>query len=158
MKMLKSVSFIFALLLAVQSFSGSHVSASWAYPFVVWDHYTYSISEEYVDQVGKEIGEVTKYSDQEGAYTGNFSNQYKKGTKYFEIKGISTDKAIAIQEPGGKYIKAIREHKYQEASLVGNFMREAEANPWISFLVLVGAVSVLIVSCKSLKDKFHIED
>ncbi|SDN24029.1 hypothetical protein SAMN04488137_3708 [Fictibacillus solisalsi] len=158
MKMLKCVSVMFALLLAGQFFSKSLVSASWAYPFVVWDHYTYSISEEYVDQVGKEIGEVTKHSDQEGEYTGNFSNQYKKGTKYFEIKGVSTDKAIAVEEPGGKYIKAIREHKYQEAGMVANFMREAEANPWISFFVLIGAAAVLIVSWRSLKSKFHIED
>ncbi|MDN4525171.1 hypothetical protein [Fictibacillus fluitans] len=158
MKMLKCISFFFALLIAGQIFSGHHASAKWAYPFVVWDHYTYSISEEYVEQVGKEIGKVTKYSDQEGDYNGNFSNQYKKGTKYFKIKGISTDKAIAVQEPGGKYIKAIREHKYQESNMVGSFMSEVEANPWIGFLVLVGAAAVLIVACKSVKSKFHIED
>lgn len=92
----------------------SKSSSSWAKTFVVWKGYTYKISDEYVDEVDKEIGKVTKYSDHEGTYNGNFSNKYKKGTKYFSIKGIRTDEAIAIQEQGGKYRKAIRDGKYRK--------------------------------------------
>lgn len=53
--------------------------------------------------IEKEIGEVTMYSDKEGSYTGNF---------YYSIKGISSDIAIAIREPDGRYRKAIRDGKY----------------------------------------------
>lgn len=87
-------------------------SASWAYSFVVWNGYIYKTSDEYVDKIDKEIGEVTVYSDKEGNYIGNFSNTYKKGTKFYSIKGISSDKAIAIREHDGRYRKAIRDGKY----------------------------------------------
>ncbi|MFC4620173.1 hypothetical protein ACFO4N_15785 [Camelliibacillus cellulosilyticus] len=55
-------------------------SASWAYPFVKWQGTTYVITNEAVkpNQKGNIIGEVTKYSDQEGDDTGNFSNTLKK--------------------------------------------------------------------------------
>lgn len=86
--------------------------ADWAYAFVVWDDYVYVISTEQVDEVDKEIGHVTKYSDREGTYSGNFSNSYPKGTKYYSIQGKSTDEAIAIQEDYGSYIKATREGEY----------------------------------------------
>lgn len=66
-----------------------------------------------MSDVSKEIGEVTKYSDTEATYSGNFSNKYEKGTKYYSIKGISTDKAIAIEEDG-KYRRANRSGKYGE--------------------------------------------
>ncbi|NRD77085.1 hypothetical protein HPT25_06190 [Bacillus sp. BRMEA1] len=89
-------------------------SASWAYAFVVWNGYVYKITNEKVEQIDREIGEVTIYSDREGTYPGNFSNSYKKGTKYYSIKGISSDQAIAIQEQNGKYLKAIRDHRYRE--------------------------------------------
>lgn len=89
-------------------------STSWAKTFVVWNGYVYEISDEYVKEVDKEIGKVTKYSDHEGTYNGNFSNKYKKGTKYYSIKGISTDVAIAIQEEDGRFRKAISDGKYGE--------------------------------------------
>ena len=66
-------------------------SAEWAYSFVVWDGYVYVLSDEEVNQIGNEIGAVTKYSDIEGTYSGNFSNTFAKGTKYFSIKDISTE-------------------------------------------------------------------
>ena len=86
---------------------------SWAFQFVVWDGYIYQLSDEYVEDVDDEIGEVTKYSDMEGAYSGNFSNVYEKGTKYYAMQGISTEEAIAIEEEG-KYRKAIRDGRYGE--------------------------------------------
>lgn len=87
--------------------------AKWAYPFVVWDGYIYVISDEFVEEVDKKIGRVTKYNDMEGTYSGNFSNKYKKGTAYYSITGVSTDEAIAIEEEGGKYKKAIRDGEYE---------------------------------------------
>ncbi|QUG43346.1 hypothetical protein KD050_09030 [Psychrobacillus sp. INOP01] len=86
--------------------------ANWAYEFVVWDDYVYVITTEKVGEVDKKIGHVTKYSDREGTYSGNFSNAYPKGTKYYSIQGISTDEAIAVQEEGGTYIKATRDGEY----------------------------------------------
>ncbi|QKY70675.1 hypothetical protein [Lentibacillus sp. CBA3610] len=95
-----------------QDSSNPESSANWAYRFVVWNGDMYRLSDEYVDEVSKEIGKVTKYSDIEGTYSGNFSNEYEKGTKYFSIKDVSTDEAIAIQEKNGKYRKALNEGKY----------------------------------------------
>ncbi|WP_139194322.1 hypothetical protein [Bacillus sp. MUM 13] len=97
---------LFSLLHPKQSF------AKWAYAFVVYDGYTYVLSEESVTDIDKEIGEVTKYSDIEGTYSGNFSNEYHKGTKYYSIKGISTDQAIAVADHG-HYKKAERRGKYE---------------------------------------------
>ncbi|WP_205961724.1 hypothetical protein [Psychrobacillus vulpis] len=86
--------------------------ASWAYAFVVWDGYVYVITDEKVNEVEKEIGHVTKYSDIEGTYSGNFSNVYPKGTKYYSIVGVSTDAAIAVEDENGYYIKATRDGEY----------------------------------------------
>ncbi|GAB0167736.1 hypothetical protein LSPCS325_11730 [Lysinibacillus sp. CTST325] len=101
--------FIFSILVI----AGCSSSADWNSSFVVWDGYIYEISEEYVIEINEEIGQVTKHSDEEGTYSGNFSNKYKKGTKYYSIKGTNTDEAIAIEEDG-KYRKAIRDGKYGE--------------------------------------------
>ena len=87
-------------------------NASWAYPFVVWDGFVYVISDEFVEEVDNKIGRVTKYSDREGTYSGNFSNIYKKGTAYYSIKGISTDEAIAVEDGEGKYKLATRDGEY----------------------------------------------
>jgi hypothetical protein len=101
----------FTLLAAM--FSPSKTSAtSWAYSFVVWNGYIYEMTDEFVTDIEQEIGQVTKYSDME-TYAGNFSNTYKKGTKYFSIQGISTDEAIAVEINEGKYKKAIRTGEYQ---------------------------------------------
>lgn len=87
------------------------VSASWAYPFIVNKGNIYVITDEQIDpsQIGKNIGKVTKYSDREGTYSGNFSNRYPKGTPYYEIKGIDPLEAIAIQESDNVYVKAVYE-------------------------------------------------
>ena len=100
------------LLCIIFSLSSSKVVAtSWAYPFVVWDDHIYVVSEETVLDVEKKIGKVTKYSDME-PYSGNFSNVFPKGTKYYSIKGIDTTIAIAIQTNDGHYIKAYRQGEY----------------------------------------------
>ncbi len=103
--------FIGLLSLTMLLVSGCSSNEDWNSSFVVWDDYIYVMSNEYVTDVESEIGKVTKYSDKEGTYFGNFSNTYKKGTKYFSIAEISTDEAIAVEE-NGKFIKAIRKGKY----------------------------------------------
>ncbi|WP_409303926.1 hypothetical protein [Peribacillus sp. SCS-155] len=89
-------------------------SADWAFSFVVWDGYIYKISDGYVVEISNEIGQVTKYSDMEGTYSENFSNKYVEGTKYYSIKGINPEAAIAVEEQDGKYRKALRQGKYGE--------------------------------------------
>ena len=83
-------------------------SQSWAYQFVKWNDQIYIVTSDEIkmDDIGKEIGEVTKYSDKEGTYSGNFSNTFKEETKYYEIKNIKTDEAIAVEKEKGVFIKA----------------------------------------------------
>ncbi len=100
-------------LLIFTSFLPNKSLASWAYAFVVWDGYIYVVSDEFVEEVDEEIGRVTKYSDTEGTYSGNFSNVYKKGTAYYSIKGVSTDEAIAVEDGVGKYKKAVMDGEYE---------------------------------------------
>src|SRR5690606_27747787 len=59
--------------------------ASWAYKFVVNDGKIFVITDEEIvkTDIVEQIGEVTYYSDKEGTYSGNFSNTFLKGTKYF---------------------------------------------------------------------------
>ncbi len=84
------------------------VHADWAYEFVVNEGKSYIISDNRVEpeQVDSIIGKVTKYSDFEDTYSGNFSNHFPKGTKYYNIKGISTNEAIAIKLSNGSFIQA----------------------------------------------------
>ena len=111
--------------------------ADWAYAFVVWDGYAYVVTDEQVNEVDKKIGHVTKYSDIEGTYSGNFSNAFRKGTKYYSILGVSTDEAIAIQKEDGAYIKAIRDGEYAGNKYgIGNLIS----------LAFIGAILLVIIS------------
>ncbi|MCM3409838.1 hypothetical protein [Metabacillus litoralis] len=112
---MKSKHLISIAVLFMFFFPDKILATSWAYPFVVWDEYIYVISDEYVTEIDNEIGHVTRYSDME-QYSGNFSNAYKQGTKYYSIKGISTDQAIAVEGQNGQYIKANREAEYKMKS------------------------------------------
>lgn len=112
-KFILSFTLLFTVIIAACSHSNSNNStADWAFDFVVWDGFIYQLGDEYVDDISEEIGVVTKFSDMEGTYSGNFSNMYEKGTKYYAITGISTEEAIAVEEKDGKYRKAIRNGKY----------------------------------------------
>ncbi|GED66955.1 hypothetical protein BRE01_06570 [Brevibacillus reuszeri] len=130
------MSVLSALFLACTLFIGT-VKASWAYMFVVNNGSIYVISEEHVDpkQIGSKIGKVTSYSDQEGTYSGNFSNRYPKGTEYFEIIGLERKDAIAVKEKEGVYIKAAYEGEYA-----------GDRNGWSDFYpyVVFGALIVFI--------------
>lgn len=123
------LSFVFIFTIINSSLFPNKTLAEWAYSFVVWDGYTYVVSDEYVTEVDKVIGNVTVYSSIEGTYSGNFSNAYKEGTKYFSIKGIDTNEAIAIQESDGKSKRANRKGKYAGAiSDKVNNLNEANKN------------------------------
>ena len=113
-------------------------SADWAYSFVVWDGYVYVLSDEVVNQVDKEIGEVTLYSSNEGTYSGNFSNSYASGTKYFSIMDTSTEEAIAIEDPDGQYYKATRDGEYAGNKLPTPFSGPNTDN----FTLLIGLLAL----------------
>jgi hypothetical protein len=109
----KIISVVFIFLIAC-TFLISKTYAKWAYAFVVYDGNIYVVSETHIEpnKIGKKIGKVTKYSDQEGTYSGNFSNQFPRGTEYYEIEGVKTNEAIAIKESKESFIKAKYEGKY----------------------------------------------
>ncbi|WP_276357327.1 hypothetical protein [Cohnella caldifontis] len=99
-----------AVLLAAACFCWAGIAAaSWAFAFVAYDGKLYEASNEQVapDRIGPKIGQVTMYSTEETAvFSGNYSNRYPKGTKYFKIKGVDIGEAIAVQESEGIYVNA----------------------------------------------------
>lgn len=92
-------------------FSTKSFATKWVNPIVVWNGFTYVVSDEYVTDIDKEIGQVNKFSDMK-QIPGNFSNVYREGTKYYSIKGIKTDISIAVQVEGGAYKKAIKRNAF----------------------------------------------
>jgi len=114
MRKVKGLMGILSILVLILFGCSSSSSPDWAYNFVVWEDNIYVISDEYTENIGNVIGEVTKYSDHEAVYNENFSNYYKKGTKYYEIKDVNTTEAIAIQE----------EDSYRIANLKGKYGKE----------------------------------
>lgn len=105
---------IMSLLIITLLTSSSAYSLSWAIKFVVWNGKLYEVTdEEVIDSlIGKRIGEVkTKPHDMTGSHYGNASNFYPIGTGYFEICGISTKKAIAVEDRAGKWVKAVYSHR-----------------------------------------------
>lgn len=114
--------------------------------FVVNDGKIFVVSEEHLDpkQIGLKIGKVTKYSDQERTYSGNFSNRYPKGTGYYEIIGVEINKAIAIKDEKGLYIKATYGGDY-----AGNRYN------WTDFLPYIFAVLLVFLSGYLIKKKIN---
>ncbi|WP_179281115.1 hypothetical protein [Paenibacillus sp. XY044] len=115
----------------------SIASASWAYPFVVYSGHIYQVTEQAVqpEDVGQKIGKVTKYSDREGTYRGNFSNSYPKGTGYYAIQGRSSQEAIAVRTGDNSYILAIEQGTYSEGL-------ESQTHWW-----LYTGMGIVIVAC-----------
>ena len=141
----KHLLLIAVLLVFLFSFyPGKILATSWAYSFVVWDGYIYVISDEYVTDIGNEIGHVTRHSDME-QYSGNFSNAYKKGTKYYSIDGISTDKAIAVEESDDQYIKAFREAEYELRSPFDGFLNGQQGIIKIIVFSIVSIVAIVLI-------------
>jgi hypothetical protein len=93
--------------------------ADWAKSFVVFDGGSYAISDIELEasQVGSVIGKVTKYSDTEGTYSGNFSNRYPKGTSYYKINDLAVGEAIAVGNGEGKWVKALYDGEYASKGL-----------------------------------------
>ncbi|WP_051556545.1 hypothetical protein [Alkalihalobacterium bogoriense] len=87
------------------------VATSWAYPFITWEENLYVVTDTKIEKVEEEIGQVTTYSDME-LLPENFSNAYQKGTKFYKIKGVTTEEAIAVEVENGYFLKAIREEIY----------------------------------------------
>lgn len=141
-KHLLSIAVLFVLFISF--YPGKTLATSWAYSFVVWDGYIYVISDEYVTEIGDEIGHVTSYSDME-QYSGNFSNAYKKGTKYFSIEGISTDQAIAVEESDGQYIKAYRETEYKMISPFDGFFDGQQGIIKITLFSTLGILAIVLI-------------
>ncbi len=109
--MKKTVSFFIIFIFA---FTSSIQALSWAYPFVVWDGNVYEVKQEKLveKEIGEWIGEVkTRPNDMTGEYYGNASNAYPKGTPYYEINNIPTEKAIAVKVSENRWQKAIYSHE-----------------------------------------------
>lgn len=136
------------ILVLLNSFLLSDKSyANWAYDFVVWNDYIYKVSEVYVQEIEKEIGEVTSYTrdDEYKRHRGNFSNVYEEGTKYYSIVGISTDKAIAIEESDGRYIKAYSEGKYEVRIVFDGFFDGQQGIIKILVFLILGILAVVLI-------------
>lgn len=123
--------------------------ASWAFSFVVYDCYVYVISDEIVSDVDKEIGKVTKYSDTEGTYYGNFSNSYKKGTKYYSIKDVHTETAIAVED-NGTFIKAIRDGEYD-----GGKYNPINIVIGVALFFIISTILIFIIQKKKQAGNLH---
>ncbi|MFT9598303.1 hypothetical protein [Mesobacillus sp.] len=78
-------------------------------------------------------------------YSGNFSNAYKKGTKYYSIEGLSTDEAIAIEESDGQYIKAYREGEYELRSVFNGFFDGQQGIIKVFILSILCFLVVLLI-------------
>lgn len=146
---------VFIIMLTALSYPGKASATSWAYPFVVYEGYIYVVSEESVggEEVEKEIGSVTQYSDME-SLPGNFSNTYPVGTKYYSIKGVNAEDMIAVEESEGNFLKAERDGKY--APTIEGDSSEEEGKEQVdlsmilifSLALLVFAVVLLLVMIK----------
>ncbi|MFT4416447.1 hypothetical protein ACLM5H_21525 [Fredinandcohnia humi] len=107
--MKKTTLFLFLFMFITVS---SAQALSWAYSFVVWKGNVYQVTDERVMDVGKVIGEVKRgANDMTGKYFGDASNAYPKGTKYYEITGVPTKKAIAVEVEDKVWQKAIYQHE-----------------------------------------------
>ncbi|MEA0553226.1 hypothetical protein U1P98_22205 [Lysinibacillus irui] len=139
---LRMVSFCLLIMIIIPA---NAVATSWVYPFVVWDGYMYEVTDEKVTTIENKIGAVTKYSDMK-EYGGNFSNAYPKGTKYFSIKGIDTEIAIAVQVDKGTYLKAIRdgEYTYHQFNIAHNLFKA---------LVVIGLFLILFLLFNALRKR-----
>ncbi|GIP29293.1 hypothetical protein J23TS9_44230 [Paenibacillus sp. J23TS9] len=120
-------------------FVHTEASASWAYPFVVYHSSVYVVTMEEVSSelIGNQIGKVTRFSDKEGTYRGNFSNQYPKGTPYYAINGIDSKQQIAVKTDAETYIKAVYQRTYAAD--------ETSKNNGLWWMYMIGAALLALV-------------
>ena len=108
----------FAIVLAILALLiPGRTSADWGYPFVVHSGKVYILTDTVVasGQIGRSIGQVTRYSDREGTYSGNFSNAFPEGTRYYSIAGMEEQERIAVQSEEGRYLMAEYKGEYEES-------------------------------------------
>ncbi|MEF7564285.1 hypothetical protein V4V35_14820 [Bacillus infantis] len=109
-RMFFSFSLLFLLIAACPAITGA---TKWVSSFVVWEGYQYTVQDDHIEEseIESELGQVTSYSDMY-PMGGNFSNEFEEGSKYFSIKGVSTEESIAVEAGSGIYVRADRERKY----------------------------------------------
>ncbi|MGD6795947.1 hypothetical protein [Metabacillus indicus] len=79
------------------------------------------------------------------SYPGNFSNTFKKGTKYYSINGISTDEAIAVKDPDGRFIKAYSNGEYSVRSAFDGFFIGQQGVIKLSVLFIIGTITAAVI-------------
>jgi len=90
--------------------SYAEASNSPLYPAAVaWNYIVYGLSVDTVsaEHIGKEIGQVSRYTTSFPEKNGD-CNSAPAGSKLYSIRGVSVDDAIAI-DVDGKFYKARRE-------------------------------------------------
>jgi len=138
--------FIIVILAIVALMPLRPMNADWAYSFVVYSGDIYEISVDGLipsNEIDKKIGQVTRYSDHEGTYSGNFSNIYPKGTPYYSIKNIDPKEIIAIKTHEAEFVKAINKGQYANGQLESKTI-------WISIL---GSLIIVILIIWKMKRK-----
>jgi len=138
--------FIIVILAIVALMPMRSMNADWAYSFVVYSGDIYEISDDDLipsNDIDKKIGQVTRYSDHEGTYSGNFSNIYPKGTPYYSIKNIDPKEIIAIKTHEAEFVKAINKGQYANGQLESKTI-------WISIL---GSLIIVLLIIWIMKRK-----
>jgi hypothetical protein len=78
--------------------------------------------------------------------SGNFSNVYEKGTKYYSIKDVSTDEAIAVEEGSGKFKKAVREkEKEYTFGKTAEDTSEDKSSDMTATLLILSAITIFLI-------------
>jgi hypothetical protein len=109
------------------------------------------VNDEYVTEIDKEIGQVTRYSDMY-QQPGNFSNAFEKGTKYYSIKGVSTDESIAVEDGNGNYKKAVREKEYTFGVIAAADSEDNNSDIPVRLLVLSTiTIFIILIVLKKIK-------
>lgn len=123
------------------------VYADWAYSFVVYSGDSYKISKDELipsNDIDQKIGQVTKYSDEEGTYRGNFSNTYPKGTPYYSIKNTDPQEVIAIKTGEDTYVKAYN---------IGHYANDHLENRMLWIFGIVASIIIIFFIIWMLKRK-----
>lgn len=134
---------LYFIILSICVFGITSTTKATTYPSdrVLWNDNIYDTLKEIitVDQIGQQIGEVKRNVNPMPKRNGD-SNTIPVGTKLFEIKGISTKEAIAVQR-GGEYNKALNHGEFtsDETSVTMRYL-----NILLTVLAILGLVSFMI--------------
>ncbi|MFD2117340.1 hypothetical protein ACFSTH_10220 [Paenibacillus yanchengensis] len=92
----------------------SNSASDWAFNFVVYQNNIYNVSNQTLDHVEQQLGEIDKLVTKEATYNykRTFSNKYPVGTKIFKISNIDISKSIAIEIGEGTYLQADNQGEY----------------------------------------------